>query len=98
MRLIDIAKFTTHDEIHLRQFIDLPDKRYAILSHTWGEAGDEVNFGDLENPHEALKKPGFAKIKYACTQALSDGYAYVWRMSSKAVNEDDTVFVRDMDT
>ncbi|KAI2626038.1 heterokaryon incompatibility protein-domain-containing protein [Hypomontagnella submonticulosa] len=52
---------------------------YAILSHTWGAAHEEVNFQDfLYSPDRGQSKPGFTKIRYSCEQALRDGLRYVW--------------------
>ena len=50
---------------------------YAILSHTWGE--DEVSFQEIVSCDEDTEhKKGFAKIRFACAQALSDGFQYAW--------------------
>jgi hypothetical protein len=78
MHLIDVGRFKIHGDIRLRQFHNPPDGEYAILSHTWVGGEGEVSLSDLMKPHEAAKKPGFAKIEYTCTQAWSDGYSYVW--------------------
>jgi hypothetical protein len=51
----------------------IPD--YAILSHTWGD--DEVSFQDIHSPG-AASKAGYAKIRYACQEALRRGLKYVW--------------------
>ena len=53
---------------------------YAILSHTWGDAKDEVSFRDIqpETLQRARGKPGFAKISFAAEQAVHDGLEYVW--------------------
>ena len=50
---------------------------YAILSHTWGEMEDEVAFHELKS-EGVEKKPGFAKIRYCCNQALKDGLLWAW--------------------
>jgi hypothetical protein len=50
---------------------------YAILSHTWGEADEEVKLQDVGTPGVA-QKAGYAKIKGCCRQAQVDGLAYAW--------------------
>ncbi|CAI6090938.1 unnamed protein product [Clonostachys chloroleuca] len=50
--------------------------QYATLSHKWG--GDEVSFGDMEDPAAAEKKSGFAKIRSACETTIAHGLSYVW--------------------
>jgi hypothetical protein len=51
--------------------------RYAILSHTWGAATDEVTFRDfIENKYK--DKVGFNKIRFCADQALKDGLEYFW--------------------
>jgi hypothetical protein len=55
---------------------------YAILSHRWRDG--EVSFQDCHSiPDIATdaiitKKPGYRKLKGSCSQALQDGYSYVW--------------------
>jgi hypothetical protein len=50
---------------------------YAILSHTWGKAADEVKLQELSDPR-AKEKPGYQKIDYCCKEALQDGFQWVW--------------------
>lgn len=50
---------------------------YAILSHRWGLAGEEVTFDDFVNGTAKLK-PSFRKVEGCCRQALDDGLAHVW--------------------
>jgi Heterokaryon incompatibility protein (HET) len=50
---------------------------YAILSHTWGQQDEEATFQDLRAGTGA-DKPEYAKIKACCTQAIQDGFDYVW--------------------
>lgn len=45
--------------------------RYAILSHTWGDDGDEVTFQEMvveteERPPQTTSKPGYKKILKTC--------------------------------
>lgn len=51
--------------------------RYAILSHTWGEEDDEVNFTDITTG-EGTMKPGFQKIRFCGERAKQDGLRYFW--------------------
>src|ERR1700760_4181300 len=50
---------------------------YAILSHTWGQDGEEVTYNDLING-TGKHKPGYVKIKYCVEQAANDGLQYSW--------------------
>lgn len=55
---------------------------YAILSHRWRDG--EVSFQDCHGisniaaDAEITEKPGYKKLKGSCSQALEDGYSYVW--------------------
>ncbi|OCK75650.1 HET-domain-containing protein [Lepidopterella palustris CBS 459.81] len=50
---------------------------YAILSHTWGEDHEEVNFKDLAiGPRKT--KPGYRKLRFCAQQAARDGLQYFW--------------------
>jgi Heterokaryon incompatibility protein (HET) len=51
--------------------------QYAILSHTWGEDGDEVTFDDL-NKGTGAHKEGYKKISFCAQQALRDRIHYIW--------------------
>ncbi|KAK0643403.1 hypothetical protein B0T16DRAFT_181264 [Cercophora newfieldiana] len=56
---------------------DDPTEDYAILSHTWGKAEDELSFQDMS----VLAKQGAnrtAKLDGCCEQAKKDGLKYVW--------------------
>jgi hypothetical protein len=62
---------------HLAEFVaeeDIPP--YAIQSHTWGKASDEVKLQDLGDP-SVKEKPGHPKIECYCKQALQHGLEYV---------------------
>lgn len=50
-------------------------RKYAILSHTWGD--DEVTFQDMQGELPVYKK-GFSKVERSCKQAKSDGLDYIW--------------------
>lgn len=51
-------------------------KRYAILSHTWGEG--EVSFQDFKTPELAREKNGVAKIEETARLARSGNLDHVW--------------------
>lgn len=58
-----------------------PDKLppYAILSHTWGD--DEVVYADMareQRNRNSQVKSSFAKIRYSCGQAVTDGLEFIW--------------------
>lgn len=74
MRLLECS---TQEDISLtRDLVDgLPP--YCILSHTWGDADDEVTFDDLERGQGESKK-GYAKIHFCAQQAIRDGLQHFW--------------------
>jgi hypothetical protein len=74
MRLL---KFDGQGEPSLtRDFQDIIPP-YAILSHTWGDDRDEVDFDDLK--HGSYKnKAGYAKIQFCGEQAKKDKLEYFW--------------------
>jgi len=50
---------------------------YAILSHTWGEDGDELTFNDIiEGKGE--NKAGYTKLRFCAEQAARDSLRYFW--------------------
>ncbi|KAN0094101.1 Heterokaryon incompatibility protein (HET) domain containing protein [Hyaloscypha variabilis] len=51
---------------------------YAVLSHRWGKATEEVSLKDIETGADISKKEGYRKFQYCCQQALEDGFKYVW--------------------
>jgi len=59
-----------------KDFIDAVPP-YAILSHTWGNDGDEVLFADLTNG-QGKQKPGCRKLRFCADRATSDGLNYFW--------------------
>lgn len=50
---------------------------YAILSHTWGEEHDEVDFKDFKEGN-IKGKPGYAKIQFCAAQVIKDNLQYFW--------------------
>ena len=51
--------------------------RYAILSHTWGAAAEEVSFKDMMDG-TGKSKPGYDKIRFCGEQARRDALQYFW--------------------
>jgi hypothetical protein len=74
MRLLELKN---HGEFSLTK--DLIDNipPYAILSHTWGEDGEEVTFKDIRD-NTGKNKAGYAKIKFCGEQAAIDDLQYFW--------------------
>ncbi|KAF2010129.1 HET-domain-containing protein [Aaosphaeria arxii CBS 175.79] len=54
---------------------DIPP--YAILSHTWGNDGDEVTFEDLIKGI-GKSKPGYRKLAFCAGQAEKDDLPFFW--------------------
>lgn len=52
--------------------------KYAILSHRWGAAQDEISFANINEAQDISHKKGFAKMKGFCDMAASLGYRYGW--------------------
>jgi hypothetical protein len=69
MRLL---KLEETGEIGLTKDITYPITPYAILSHTWGEDGEEVEFGDLMDG-SGKTKDGYKKLYFCGEQAARDG-------------------------
>lgn len=57
--------------------LDASAIKYAVLSHRWGAADDEVSFADM-NSKDFSQKKGFAKLEGFCKKALELGYSYGW--------------------
>ena len=51
--------------------------QYAILSHTWGTEGDEVDFKDIVGG-TGQHKIGYDKIRFCAKQAANDGLQFFW--------------------
>jgi hypothetical protein len=50
---------------------------YAILSHTWGEDHEEVNFQDLTRG-QGKTKAGYRKLLFCAQQAVRHGLQHFW--------------------
>ncbi|KAM0717799.1 hypothetical protein Q7P37_006131 [Cladosporium fusiforme] len=73
MRLINTATLELEDFAHRKR------PRYAILSHTWGSAQDEVTFPDMNTLDPGRpSKPGYVKIVETCRLAAERGLSYAW--------------------
>lgn len=69
-----------------------PLPSYSVLSHAHGN--DDIAFKDFRNPEILPHKPGFYRLRQACSQALSHGSKWLWsdavcidRDSSAALTE-----------
>jgi hypothetical protein len=62
-------------EFSLTADIIKPTTPYAILSHTWGDDNEEVNFKDLTDG-SWKKKHGYRKIQFYGERAGRDGLEY----------------------
>lgn len=75
MRLIRIQP---DGSVSLVEYIDnKPIPPYAILSHTWLLAKDEVTFKDMKKGR-GFEKKGYAKITFCAEQAQRDGLKFFW--------------------
>lgn len=63
--------------LELESFLDIVIPPYAILSHVWGPAKDEVSFEDMQTG-SAKHKPGYTKLEKASLVAASQGFGYIW--------------------
>lgn len=73
MRLL----YTRVEPPQLRNFTAGQTPEYAILSHTWGPAEDEVLFADVQGGTAHLKK-GYDKVLHSCRLAAWQGHDYIW--------------------
>lgn len=74
MRLL---KFDDQGELSLTGDLQDDIPLYAILSHTWGDDKDEVDFDDLKHK-SFMNKAGYAKIRFCGEQAKKDKLQYFW--------------------
>jgi hypothetical protein len=74
MRLL---KIVSDGEFSLTELIGDNIPPYAILSHTWGEHGDEVTFKDVVES-TGKHKAGYNKVLFCGQQAAKDGLQYFW--------------------
>jgi Heterokaryon incompatibility protein (HET) len=63
----------------LNDFVGANIPPYAILSHTWGPADEEVSFRDLRKERATTEgKAGYNKVQNCCLKAAQEGYQYLW--------------------
>ena len=74
MRLLELKN---NDEFSLTKDIVSNKQPYAILSHTWGDNDEEVNYEDLMKG-SGKTKTGYKKILFCVKQAARDGLQYCW--------------------
>lgn len=75
MRLLELLP---NNDIRMTgKLLDNDIPRYAVLSHTWGDEGQEVTFADMIES-SGRGKAGYQKIKFCSEQAARDGLQYFW--------------------
>jgi Heterokaryon incompatibility protein (HET) len=75
MRLLKVDKNGEFSTLTDDKVSDIPS--YAILSHTWGDDHEEVNFKDLTiSPR--TDKAGYRKLKFCAAQAARDELRFIW--------------------
>jgi len=77
LKLEDNGEFSLTKNITYPTTPRTPSTPYAILSHTWGEDDEEVNFGDLKDGSRKTKD-GYKKLWFCGEQAAHDGLQYFW--------------------
>lgn len=78
MHLLHCSLIADSDRLNINLCEFAPGEvEYAILSHRWGRAEDEVSYHDLTEGTYRQKK-GYEKIEACCREALQDGLSYVW--------------------
>jgi hypothetical protein len=66
-------------KLTFEEFFDSNVPRYAILSHRWGNARDEVSFRDMETGTATARgKLGFKKIEKCARLAAEHRLGYFW--------------------
>jgi hypothetical protein len=71
MRLLNTAN------LELEYFADDEVPTYAILSHTWGKASEEVTFEDIKSG-TATAKAAYQKLVRSSEIAARDDISHVW--------------------
>ncbi|KAH7336155.1 hypothetical protein BKA65DRAFT_527080 [Rhexocercosporidium sp. MPI-PUGE-AT-0058] len=85
MRLLEIDD---NNKLSLTKNLASNIPAYAILSHTWGDDGQEFTFEDLAKGAGKLK-PGYRKIRFCGDQAARDGLQYFW-VDTCCIDKSDT--------
>ena len=83
MRLLNFKERdgSEHLEISIHEYNSHEVPPYAILSHKWGHANDEISFHEISqaNHHDLTKqKNKFGKLEGCCRQALRDNLSHAW--------------------
>lgn len=74
MRLLE---HKPNGELSLTRDLNSDTTLYAILSHTWGNDGEEVTFDDMVGG-TGQHKPGYRKIGFCAQKAHRDDLRYFW--------------------
>jgi hypothetical protein len=77
MRLLELQNDGGFRFTHNLLDKDIPQFPYTILSHTWGQASEEVTFEDMMEG-SGQGKAGYKKIKFCGDRAARDGFKYFW--------------------
>lgn len=67
----------TTNKWHIEDFHNRNVPFYAILSHTWGAADEEVTFERIKNANTS-KSCEFVKLDFTREKAAEDGLIYYW--------------------
>lgn len=71
MRVLDT------ETLEFREFPDLLDKPYAILSHRWGP--DEITYKQYRKTRESIQNcAGYKKVVAFCRVARQRDFRYAW--------------------
>jgi hypothetical protein len=74
MRLINCSN---QANLRFETYFDQQPPRVAILSHTWGDYGDEVTLKEFMKGR-GKSKNGYSKTQSCAKQATCDGLQYIW--------------------
>lgn len=69
---------------------DLADDQippYAVLSHTWGDDGDELTFADVQQ-RGGQNKAGYQKVRFCAERARQDKIEHFW-VDTCCINKND---------
>jgi hypothetical protein len=63
--------------LEFKEFPDLPDEPYAILSHRWG--AEEVTYKEFRKSQDSIQqRAGYKKVVEFCHVAQRRGFRYAW--------------------
>ena len=78
-RAMHLLQLSQHSELNLTKDLVSNVPPYAILSRTWGDDDDEVNFDDLTNGlGKGKSKNVYTKLQFCGNQARKDKIEYFW--------------------